>query len=68
MADRTIISIPSQSLRQETDGLYTGAEIKSLFGDQISGLSAMTFTTTDAVGAEGTTRTLQFTPQAGNKG
>lgn len=68
MADITIISVPSQSLNQQTDGLYTGAEIKSLFGDQITGLSTMAVTSTDVTTAEGTTRTLQFTPQSGNKG
>lgn len=68
MSDKTIIRVPSQQVNSEVDGLWTVAELKAMYGDTIQGLAAMNGTATDAVGTDGTVRTISFTPQVGTKG
>lgn len=68
MSNTTRIIIPTQGVANSIDGLWDANQIKTMYAAQINGLSAMTGTATDEVTAEGTVRTITFSPQTGNKG
>ncbi len=68
MADKTVISLPAQDLTYDIPGLWTEAQIRSNYAQQIAGLASMTAVSSDATGADGTTRTVTFSPRTGQKG
>lgn len=68
MADKTIVSVPSQDSNYSLPGLWAEADLRSTYSDAISGLASMTATQSDATGPEGVTRTFIFSPRTGQKG
>ncbi len=68
MTERTQIIIPSQSIANVIEGLWSVDQIKTMYAAQITGLSAMTGSAVDNTTAEGVTRVITFNPQTGNKG
>jgi len=68
MSNSTQIIVPTQGIANTVEGLWTADQLKSMYAAHITGLASMTATFTDAVGAEGTVRTVTFNPPTGNKG
>jgi hypothetical protein len=68
MTQKTIIVVPSQSLRLQVDGLWTPAQLQEMYHNEITGLATMTSSATDTTVDGSAVRTVTFQPQVGNKG
>lgn len=65
---KTIIRVPSQDATYAVPMELTAAQVQTMYGAQIQGLSSMVSTVEESVTPTGTERTITFTPRAGNKG
>lgn len=65
---KTIIRVPSQDATYAVPMELSAAQVQTMYGTQIQGLTSMVSTVEEATTPAGTERTITFTPRAGNKG
>lgn len=65
---RTVIRVPSQDAQFVIPGDFRGAQLQTMYAQQISGITNMTFTEEEQAGPSGTERVVTFNVRTGNKG